>query len=249
MPGLHPDLVFAPNGYLETPAREPSLWPSVCGDERPGAMMTLGRVPPGFLLIQNFLSDHVCARIVQECAGIVGERHTIFDPNAVGGGDAPVARSEARTSEFIDTRRLQTNIEEIVRYAWRQIIGPHYGKTIEWFELPEILRYGPGAEYKPHSDAEDWYGPERGWERDLDRDLSVLIYLNAEFTGGQLYFPNFQMQLPPQRGLLVAFPSDARYVHTALPVQTGNRLAIVSWAAVKGTPRVKDGPPKAAIRL
>lgn len=239
--------VYDSNGYLAEPARAPAQWAGVCGHERPGAMMALGGLPPGFLIVQNFLNAATCDRIVQECSALKGECHTVFDASASAG--APVTRSDARTSEFIDSRALSTDVAEIVACAYRDIIAPHYRAELDWIELPEILRYGPGGEYKPHADAENWHGAQRGWVREMDRDLSLLIYVNNAFTGGELYFPNFQMALPPQRGMLVCFPSDARYVHTARPVKTGLRIAIVSWAAAKGSARVNAAPPTAAIRI
>jgi len=148
-------------------------------------------------------------------------------------------------SEFVDSRRLSVDVDAIVREAYLRHVAPHFGVEIEWFELPEILRYGPGGEYKPHADAEEWRGEGAGWMRGVDRDLSVLIYLNDGYGGGQIDFPNFRMQLPPQRGMLVAFPSDHRYLHAARPVTSGVRLVVVSWAKAKGSPTVRGEPPAA----
>jgi hypothetical protein len=40
--------------------------------------------------------------------------------------------------------------------------------------------------------------------------------------------------------MLVAFPSDHRFAHAALPVTGGRRYVIVTWAAVLGSPRVHE---------
>ncbi len=109
------------------------------------------------------------------------------------------------------------------------------------FEWPDILHYGPGGRYDLHADAET-RDPQTGeWVRVLERDYSLLIYLNDEFTGGAIEFPNFGYRVQPRRGMLVAFPSDHRYAHAALPVESGTRFVIVSWAAAVGSPRLHDG--------
>lgn len=63
---------------------------------------------------------------------------------------------------------------------------------------------------------------------------------NATFKPND--WPTVAPGLPPARGLLIAFPSDARYLHAARPVKTGTRYALVSWAAAQNTPRVAARP-------
>ena len=106
-----------------------------------------------------------------------------------------------------------------------------------------------GGQYSVHADAHIWMSEEKNWNQVLDRDLSLLLYINSEFEGGRLIFPNCNFTIAPSRGLLVAFPSDWRYIHGAYPVTKGVRYAIVSWAAAKGGPRVNPTPPDTAIRI
>jgi predicted 2-oxoglutarate/Fe(II)-dependent dioxygenase YbiX len=80
-----------------------------------------------------------------------------------------------------------------------------------------------------------------------DRDLSLLIYLNDDFTGGGLTFTHFNFHFRPEPGDLLVFPSDNRYVHQAEKVESGVRYVIVSWAALKGVPRVAGQPPENAV--
>jgi predicted 2-oxoglutarate/Fe(II)-dependent dioxygenase YbiX len=82
-----------------------------------------------------------------------------------------------------------------------------------------------------------------------DRDISLLIYLNEDYTGGGLSFMNFNYHLRPKTGDMLAFPSDNRYEHQAEEVQSGIRYVIVSWAAFNGSKRVLDSPPPGSIIL
>jgi predicted 2-oxoglutarate/Fe(II)-dependent dioxygenase YbiX len=108
------------------------------------------------------------------------------------------------------------------------------------------LRYRPGGHYKPHADSENWHREQRQWVRGMDRDYSILVYLNDGYDGGELRFPNFGFRLQPRAGLLVCFPSDHRYLHEVAPVTAGTRYALVSWITARGTPRV-GGRPRDAM--
>ena len=83
----------------------------------------------------------------------------------------------------------------------------------------------------------------------IDRDLSVLIYLNDDFEGGEVNFSNFGFDIKPSSGLLIAFPSDHRYLHAAQLVTSGVRYAIVSWAAIIGGPRAPGALIPKIIRV
>jgi predicted 2-oxoglutarate/Fe(II)-dependent dioxygenase YbiX len=48
--------------------------------------------------------------------------------------------------------------------------------------------------------------------------------------------------------MLVYFPSDNRYLHTALPVTKGTRHAIVSWISQHGVEKLRP-PPEDVVQL
>ncbi len=54
---------------------------------------------------------------------------------------------------------------------------------------------------------------DRGeWRRIADRDVSFLFYLNSEFGGGELEFPELGLTIKPKKGMMIAFPSYKEYV-------------------------------------
>lgn len=60
---------------------------------------------------------------------------------------------------------------------------------------------------------------------------------------GTFVFPNLCVRLRPKAGMLVAFPSDHRFLHGVEPVTSGERYAIAGWAAALGVPKVGPRPP------
>jgi len=125
----------------------------------------------------------------------------------------------------------------------RAFINPFYQVEVHDREPWQILHYGVGGHYIPHVDAETLYKDEIGldmWEKTLDRDLSVVYFLNDDFEGGELVFPALDLKIEPQAGTLVCFPSDHHYIHGVNPVTAGHRYTVVTWMRVKGMPTLEE---------
>jgi len=130
----------------------------------------------------------------------------------------------------------------LYRDLYGRQVKKHYGIDIEWFEIPHILRYTSGGNYNYHADAEAWDQQQQCWVRGVDRDYSCVTYLNSDFTGGTLAFPYLNLRLHPRAGLVVIFPSDHRFLHSAEETTSGKRYAMVTWAAKIGSERVMAPP-------
>ena len=62
-----------------------------------------------------------------------------------------------------------------------------------------------------------------------NRDYTGIAYLNDNFTGGELVFPHLDVVIAPKPGLLVAFPSNHRFVHAVPKVLSGKRYSLPVW--------------------
>jgi len=82
-----------------------------------------------------------------------------------------------------------------------------------------LLRYSGGEEYGFHYDG----------GTDSKRTISVLIYLNDDYEGGEIEFTNFKLKIKPKAGTLILFPSNYAYGHIAHPVISGTKYVIVTW--------------------
>jgi predicted 2-oxoglutarate/Fe(II)-dependent dioxygenase YbiX len=124
-----------------------------------------------------------------------------------------------------------------------RFINPFYKIEVRDTEPCQILHYGVGGHYIPHVDAETLYKDDAGlemWEKTLDRDLSVVYFLNDNFAGGELVFPELNLTIKPEAGMLVCFPSDHNYIHGVNPVISGRRYTIVTWMRVRGMPTMDE---------
>jgi len=124
----------------------------------------------------------------------------------------------------IDEFVFNKTTEYIKSYAEKNELG---GLEDEGYS---ILKYQDGAEYKNHYDC----GPGTN-----KRVVSMLAYLNEEYSGGELEFVNFGIKYKPSAGDIILFPSSYIYSHIAHPVTSGTKYAIVTWLGF--SERSKEG--------
>lgn len=66
---------------------------------------------------------------------------------------------------------------------------------------PALVRWLPGQLQMPHADKELHEGENAGKPNDFPYyDVAGLFYLNDDYEGGELYFPNQGIQFKPKRG-------------------------------------------------
>ena len=94
-----------------------------------------------------------------------------------------------------------------------------------WHDDIQILKYGEGEEYKWHVDqsVEERVADQAS----LNRCISVVVYLNDDFQGGETEMPDCKFK--PQKGKALIFPSNWNYPHRACPVIKGTKYALVTW--------------------
>ena len=89
---------------------------------------------------------------------------------------------------------------------------------------PALVRWLPGQRQQPHADKELHEGSGRGKPNDFPYyDISGLFYLNDDYEGGELYFPNQGVQFKPKAGAAYFFPGDMHYIHGVTEIRSGIR--------------------------
>jgi predicted 2-oxoglutarate/Fe(II)-dependent dioxygenase YbiX len=170
---------------------------------------------------------------------------SVFSPensNKTGKIESSVEK-EIRNTQFVDYEEIMDLIYDLYKNIVKNIINPSYKIEVHDSEMPQFLHYGVGGHYKPHNDSESlWKAPNGDvfWRKSMDRDLSTILFLNDDFEGGNLIFPEFNLTLKPEPGLLVCFPSNHNYLHGVEPVTRGTRYSIVSWMTVKGQKTIEE---------
>lgn len=96
---------------------------------------------------------------------------------------------------------------------------------------PSIVKWKVGHKQLPHADKElhkyeEWGGSleKEGLENDFPHyDIAGLFYLNDDYEGGELYFPEQGIQFKPKAGAAYFFPGDKNYIHGVTEITSGTR--------------------------
>lgn len=75
-----------------------------------------------------------------------------------------------------------------------------------------VSKYSTGKSMGPHVDD---YGDGK------NPNISVVLYLNDNYLGGELSFPQQGIKIKPEAGSIVVFPSTEPYFHESLPIESG----------------------------
>jgi len=164
-------------------------------------------------------------------------------------GQTKSVNDPSRVAQWIKKGKWSKKIDRIVQQGFTEIIKDRRNQTLLWYEDPTVLFYTAGGLYVPHVDCGNFNSTTGCWEKLIDRDYSILFYLSDDFEGGNIHFNLFKFSYKPKKGDMIFFPSDSRYIHTAEPVLSGNRYAIVSWCAIKESTKVDSVPPDKAVHV
>jgi len=167
-----------------------------------------------------------------------------FEDPVAADAEEWVVDTKIRNTQLVHvTSSVLEKLDSIADANVLTFINSFYQVTVRDWEPWQVLHYGAGGHYIPHVDAETLYKDDAGlelWEKTLDRDLSVVYFLNDDFAGGELVFPELELVVRPERGMLVCFPSDHHYIHEVKPVTSGHRYTVVTWMRVDGTPSLDE---------
>jgi hypothetical protein len=99
---------------------------------------------------------------------------------------------------------------------------------------PAVVRWLPGQRQQPHADKELHEGENRGKPNDFPYyDIAGLFYINDDYEGGELYFPNQGIQFKPKAGAAYFFPGDMNYIHGVTEIRSGIRYVCPFFWTVK----------------
>lgn len=82
-----------------------------------------------------------------------------------------------------------------------------------------LLRYEEDNKFHNHIDDHPQF----------PRVVSLSLFLNDDFEGGELEFKEFNIKIKPEAGEIVLFSSGFPYMHQVHPVTKGIRYAVVKW--------------------
>jgi prolyl 4-hydroxylase len=212
----------------------PSQVPEPALDSQPSSIRAGGREVkvltlvklPRVIVFGGLLSDEECDGLMDLARPRLARSETV--DNATGGSEVNAARTsdgmffERGEHELI--RRVEQRIADLVRWP------------VDHGEGLQVLRYRPGAEYRPHHDYFDpaQAGTPRILQRGGQRVGTLVMYLNTPEGGGATTFPDVGLEVAPVRGNAVFFSYDRAHpstktLHGGAPVVAGEKWVATKW--------------------
>lgn len=186
---------------------------------------------PRISMVRKFLPRTVCDWLVK-----IAERR--MQPSVVyDAKSASLVAHPIRTSESASFRSLEPDLMTLL-VARR--IASAVGLPIEHQEANNVLRYAVGQEYRPHFDFIRPGADAEAFEAELaaygQRIVTVLIYLNDDYVGGETAFPLIDLRFKGKAGDALIFWSvteagelDRLSWHAGLPVTKGEKWLLSKW--------------------
>lgn len=209
MPG--PDLSSAPL-YIDT------------GDRRVQVLQTLRH--PRVVVFGDLLSDEECEALIQAARQRLARSLTV--ETQTGGEALNIDRTSDgmffERGENAVVARLEQRIAALLRWP------------LEFGEGLQVLRYSPGAQYRPHYDYFDPGEPGTPTilRRGGQRVATLVMYLQEPELGGATTFPDVGLEVAPKRGTGVFFsyerPDPSTHtLHGGAPVLSGEKWVATKW--------------------
>ncbi len=164
-----------------------------------------------------------------ECAHVASVASTMLEPaRVIEPASGKWVAHPVRTS---DGAAIGPAREDLVVRALNLRIAAASGTDVCQGEPLTVLRYTPGQQYRLHHDAIAGEANQRS--------MTMLIYLNEGFGGGETHFPAADLTVTPQGGDAIVFTNlkpdgstDPASRHAGLPVTRGAKWLATRWIRV-----------------
>ncbi len=194
------------------------------GDRRVKVLQTMEH--PRVVVFGNLLGDDECEALIDAARERLARSLTVETKT---GGETLNAD---RTSEGMFFERGETELVARLEARLARLLN----WPMEYGEGLQVLRYRPGAQYRPHYDYFDPAEPGTPTilQRGGQRVATLVMYLHEPAQGGATTFPDVGLEMAPARGTGVFFSYDrpdpaTRTLHGGAPVLQGEKWVATKW--------------------
>ena len=181
---------------------------------------------PRIAVLSNVLSPQECQDLMALARPRLARSETVA--TETGGSEV----NEARTSQGMFFERGESELCARIE----QRIAALFQWPVENGEGIQVLRYGPGAQYKPHY---DYFDPAQSGTTSIlrrggQRVATLVMYLNTPQAGGATIFPDIGLEVNAMAGHAVFFAygtphPSSQTLHGGLAVESGEKWVATKW--------------------
>jgi prolyl 4-hydroxylase len=181
---------------------------------------------PRVVLFGGLLSPEECDALMALALPRLARSETVDHQS--GGTEV----NAARTSDGMFFERGEAPLVQRLEQRMAALLNWPIGKG----EGLQVLRYRPGAQYRPHFDYFDPAQPGTAavLKRGGQRVGTLIVYLNSPERGGATVFPDAGLEVAPIKGNAVFFSYDrpdpaTGTLHGGAPVAAGEKWVATKW--------------------
>jgi|LauGreDrversion4_2_1035121.scaffolds.fasta_scaffold08027_5 hypothetical protein len=148
-------------------------------------------------------------------AGIEDDRWEYYTNK--GGGETIIGRASIlHKGEEFHTKATKAFLDCVLEYSSSNGLSFNDDNVgTDWLLVRE---YNTGSKMSAHNDA---YSYVKKDGQPVKPSLTAILYINDDYTGGEIDFIHDDVKIKPKAGSMVVFPSDKQ--HEVLEILSGNR--------------------------
>jgi hypothetical protein len=203
---------------------------------RRGPELQSVRADPDIRAVEGFLSPSVCAWL------IAGAKDRLKPAEVMANEAFREERQDVRSNSHAG---YDLEASDLVLILARERLAAAAGVEVAAMEAPQVLHYAPGESYGDHFDFMD---PEKAGHIEYlarlgQRALTLLVYLNDDFEGGETDFPLLELKHRGRTGGLLLFRNadaagrpDRRMLHAGRAPTSGEKWLLSQWVRDRAQP-------------
>jgi hypothetical protein len=186
-------------------------------------------VIPGLVLYKNILLEG--NKIIDDIENVLSDSSNYkWSPAMVGNRQRVPDYRDCLDFKFKKSTIVGTDENsEIIKESWQYLYDSMNAavkdycvmypmEPLEYWESINLVKYFPGNHFQTHADDGASYKSV----------VSLVGYLNDNYSGGEITFPAHDITIKPEAGDLIIFPSNYMFMHRAMPVTDGIKYSVVT---------------------
>ena len=121
--------------------------------------------------------------------------------------ESPNVQKQIRFLEELDNNKAESIVKKYEKKTYLEILGNYSNKIdiriedLTWMRRLELVKWNYNKVLDPHRDGHISAPPPP------ELSLSTLIYLNDDYLGGEISFPEYEISIKPKAREFIIFPS------------------------------------------
>jgi hypothetical protein len=185
--------------------------------------MIIEKPDPNIFIFKNFITEEESAQLLDIALNATEDEWSQYNYTERHENDEWENRILLldKCSKFDkDKNKITNNIFDRIKKEIKDLLNKD---IYEYVGFKGIYRSIPGQEMKTHSDQ----------GLGVKFKYGIVLYLNDNYSGGEIYYPNVDVKIKPEACSLVLHPAHEAYRHGVKQVSLGTRYSMTVFVKLK----------------